>query len=40
MVVLPQPPVADPSEDIERIADESADAFRYFLERFGEPAKP
>ena len=32
--------MADPSEDIERIADESADAFRYFLERFGEPAMP
>lgn len=40
VVVLPQPRVADPSQDINRIADESADAFRYFLERFGEPAMP
>jgi len=40
VVVLPEPRVADPSEDIDRIADESADAFRYFLERFGEPAMP
>lgn len=40
VVILPQPPVADPSEDINRIADESADAFRYFLRLFGEPAMP
>lgn len=40
VVVLPQPRVADPSEDIDRIADESADAFRYFLGRFGPPAMP
>ena len=40
VVVLPQPRVADPSEDINRIADESADAFRYFLGLFGEPAMP
>ena len=40
VIVLPEPPVADPSADIERIADESADAFRYFLGRFGEPAMP
>ncbi len=40
VVVLPAPPVADPSEDINRIADESSDAFRYFLGLFGEPAMP
>ena len=40
VVVLPQPPTADPSEDIDRISDESADAFRYFLGLFGEPAMP
>ena len=40
VMVLPQLPVSDPSQGIERIADESADAFRYFLGRFGEPAMP
>lgn len=40
VIVLPEPRVADPSEDIDRIAEESADAFAYFLDRFGEPAMP
>ena len=40
VVVLPEPRVADPSEDINRIANESAEAFRYFLGLFGEPAMP
>ena len=40
VLVLPSLPPANPAEDIERIADESADAFRYFLSRFGEPAMP
>lgn len=40
VVVLPQPRAADPSEEINRIANESADAFRYFLGLFGEPAMP
>ena len=40
LIVLPEPRAANPSEDIERIVDESADAFRYFLDRFGEPAMP
>ena len=40
VIVLPEPRAANPSEDIERIVDESADAFRYFLDRFGEPAMP
>ncbi len=40
VLVLPSPPPADPSQDIERIADESAEAFRYFMSRFGQPAMP
>ena len=40
VLVMPAPPTESPAEDIERIADESADAFRYFLQRFGEPSMP
>ena len=40
VLVLPSPPPDSPAEDIERIADDSADAFRFFLHRFGEPAMP
>ncbi len=40
VLVLSDPPAANPAEDIERIADDSADAFAYFLRRFGEPAMP
>lgn len=40
VLLLPDPPAANPAEDIERIADESAAAFAYFLRRFGEPAMP
>lgn len=39
VVVVPPPPV-DPSTEIERIADDSAQAFAYFMRRFGEPAMP
>ena len=40
ILVMPDPPKTNPAEDIERIADDSAAAFRYFKERFGEPAMP
>lgn len=40
ILVMPDPPTANPAEDIERIADDSAAAFRYFKERFGDPAMP
>lgn len=40
VLVLPNPPPANPAQGIERIADESAAAFRYFLRKFGEPALP
>ncbi len=40
VLVMPNPPPESPAEDIERIADDSADAFRYFMHRFGEPAMP
>ncbi|MDE0104077.1 MAG: M1 family aminopeptidase [Bryobacterales bacterium] len=40
VLVLPATPVASPAEDIERVADESAEAFRYFRSRFGDPAMP
>ena len=40
VLVIPPPQVTSPAADIERIADESADAFRFFLGRFGEPAMP
>lgn len=40
VLVLPSAPAESPAEDIERIADDSAEAFRYFMHRFGEPAMP
>jgi len=40
VLVLPRPPVESPAIEIERIADESAAAFAFFLRRFGEPAMP
>lgn len=40
VLVFPSPPPANPSEDIERVAAESAEAFGYFMSRFGEPAMP
>ncbi len=39
-VVVVRPPPVDPSTEIERIADDSADAFDYFMRLFGEPAMP
>ena len=40
LLLLADPPAPNPAEDIERIADESAAAFSYFLRRFGEPSMP
>ena len=40
MLVLPAPTIANPAQGIERIADDSAEAFRYFKSRFGDPAMP
>ena len=40
VMILPEPPAMNPAEGIERIADESADAFRFFKSRFGDPAMP
>ena len=40
VLVVPSPPPENPAADIERIADDSADAFRYFMRRFGDPAMP
>ncbi len=40
VLVMPNPPVPNPADGIERIADDSADAFRYFKSRFGDPALP
>ena len=40
ILVLPEPPKVNPAQGIERIADESAAAFRYFASRFGDPAMP
>ena len=41
VLVMPsQPRPASPAQGIERIADESADAFRFFKGRFGDPAMP
>lgn len=40
VLVAPNPAPVSPADDLERIADESAASFRYFLERFGEPAMP
>ena len=40
VLVLPRPAVESPAVEIERIADESAAAFGFFLRRFGEPAMP
>ena len=40
MLVTPNPAPVSPADELERIADESAASFRYFLERFGEPAMP
>ena len=40
ILLMPASPVPSPAEDIQRIADDSAEAFRYFLQRFGAPAMP
>lgn len=40
ILLLSDPPAANPAEEIERIADECAAAFAYFLRRFGEPSMP
>lgn len=40
VIILPEPPPVNPAERIERIADESADAFRFFKNQFGDPAMP
>lgn len=40
VLVAPNPAPVSPADELERIADESAASFRYFLERFGEPAMP
>ena len=40
ILLVPPPPAANPADGIERVADESAAAFAYFLRRFGKPALP
>ena len=40
VLVLPPQPALNPAANIERVADDSADAFRYFKRRFGDPAMP
>lgn len=40
VLVAPNPAPVSPADELDRIADESAASFRYFLERFGEPAMP
>ncbi len=40
ILVLPAPPTENPAAGVERIADQSAAAFAFFLRRFGEPAMP
>lgn len=40
VLVLPTPRPPSPAQRIERIADDSAAAFRFFRSRFGDPAMP
>ncbi len=40
VLIIPEPVPVNPAEGIGRIADESADAFRYFKSLFGPPAMP
>ncbi len=40
MLVLPAPRPENPAQRIERVADDSAAAFRFFRTRFGDPAMP
>ena len=40
VLTFPAPPSTSPARNIERIADDSAAAFHFFLDRFGEPAMP
>ncbi len=40
VLIPPEPTPVNPAGRIERIADESADAFRYFKGQFGPPAMP
>ena len=38
VLVLPAPPPVNPAQGIERVANDSAAAFRFFRDRFGDPA--